>query len=519
MFDSTDITPPGIVKVDSNPLSTWQSQDLPVVQSQEFLPPISRWTTWGGILMLSTISVAVCLAAITKYRITVASQAMIRPVGELRLVQANSEGQIVEIFSKENQLVKQGEVIATLENSKVITKKKQLEIQIDQIKLRLEQFDAQINTIDQQIKAEIERSKRLAASNNARLNLSKRNYQDKQVTTAAAVREAEANLSVVQSERQKAQVQLKSLQADYQSAEASLKAAVSKQERYQKISQQGAISLDQFAEVKLAAQQQQQKVIAQKGVVEAQQKTIEQLAQSIQMAQAKLQGLKANLNPTNAEVSIASENLAQEQASGASTLAVVNRERESLVQKKIELNQQLEQDKRELQQIGTNLQQTMITATTSGIVTKLNLRNPGQVVKAGEEIAQIFPSDNSLTIETTVSPAEINNLKTGQQVKMQISACPYPDYGTLEGEVGQISADTIKASQPNENALSAKVSQSIPSYKVTIRPHALFLARGNKKCVIQSGMEGKAEIIAGEETFLQFLLRKSKLTLNQPHNL
>jgi multidrug efflux pump subunit AcrA (membrane-fusion protein) len=237
------------------------------------------------------------------------------------------------------------------------------------------------------------------------------------------------------------------------------------------------------------------------------------------MAQAKLQGLKTNLNPTNAEVSIASENLAQEQASGASTLAVVNRERESLVQKKIELNQQLEQDKRELQQIGTNLQQTMITATTSGIVTKLNLHNPGQVVKAGEEIAQIFPSDNSLVIETAVSPAEINNLKTGQQVKMQISACPYPDYGTLEGEVGQISADTIKAPQPNENALSANVNQSIPSsYKVTIRPHALYLARGNKKCVIQSGMEGKAEIIAGEETFWQFLLRKFKLTINQPHN-
>jgi multidrug efflux pump subunit AcrA (membrane-fusion protein) len=215
MFDSTDITPSGIVKADPNPLSTWQSQDLPVVQSQEFLPPISRWTTWGGILLLSTVSVAVYLAAITKYRITVASQGMIRPVGELRLVQANSEGQIVEIFSKENQLVKQGEVIATLENSKVITKKKQLEIQIDQIKLRLEQFDAQISTIDQQIKAELERSKRLTASNNARLSLSKRNYQDKQVTTAAAVREAEANLGVAQSERQKAQVQLKSLQADW----------------------------------------------------------------------------------------------------------------------------------------------------------------------------------------------------------------------------------------------------------------------------------------------------------------
>jgi HlyD family secretion protein len=86
----------------------------------------------------------------------------------------------------------------------------------------------------------------------------------------------------------------------------------------------------------------------------------------------------------------------------------------------------------------------MIIATTSGIVTKLNLRNHGQVVKAGEKIAQNFPSDNSLTIETTVSPAEINNLKTGQQVKMQISTCPYPDYGILEGEAGQISADTIK---------------------------------------------------------------------------
>ncbi len=46
---------------------------------------------------------------------------------------------------------------------------------------------------------------------------------------------------------------------------------------------------------------------------------------------------------------------------------------------------------------------------------------------------------------------------------------------------------------------------------MTIEPESLVLKQGNKKCRLQVGMEGKADIITSEETVLQFLFRKAKL--------
>ncbi len=509
MIYPADITPASSRSID--PISV---ENLPIVKSEEFLPQISRWTSLGGLLMMATVASSIVLAGVTKYRVTVASSGIIRPTGELRLVQSAVEGQILQILGKENQTVKKGDLIATLDNSEVKTKQERLEIKIQQVQPQLTQFDTQIQQIDRQILAEIERYKRSIAADRAKLIISQRNYQDKQITTTAAVQEAEANIRSAQNEWQKAQAQLKSVQADYRSTQASLQSAFAKQSRYEQVAKLGAISQDQFEEVKLAYQQQEQKVQAQKGTIEAQQQTIAQLQQNIQAARAKLESLKANLNPTNAEIAIASENIAQDKAIGAAAIAVLNREKQSLIQKKSELDRQLAQDKRELQQIGLNLQQAKITATEDGIIAKLNIRNSGQVVRLGEEIAQIVPTNNPLAIETTVSPSEIGKIKTGQRVQMQVSACPYPDYGTLGGIVSQISADTIKPQSLPEHAILSTANPSISAYKVTIKPNSLKIERGQKKCSIQLGMEGKTEIIAGEETFLFFLLRKSGLSID-----
>jgi hypothetical protein len=48
-------------------------------------------------------------------------------------------------------------------------------------------------------------------------------------------------------------------------------------------------------------------------------------------------------------------------------------------------------------------------------------------------------------------------------------------------------------------------------YAVTISPDSLFLSQTNKKCSIQLGMEGKADIIANRKTVLKFVLRKARL--------
>ena len=177
------------------------------------------------------------------------------------------------------------------------------------------------------------------------------------------------------------------------------------------------------------------------------------------------------------------------------------------------MEQQLARDTRELKQIDRDIEQTIITASDNGILFQLSLRNPSQIVRPGSEIARIAPDETSLTLEALVSSSDISNVKLAQQARVRISACPYPDYGTLKGVVKRISPDAI----PLENNSNSSNSQNIDRtkgtsfYKVKLEPSSLTLSQGNNQCALQLGMEGRADIITNEETVLKFLLRKARL--------
>lgn len=93
----------------------------------------------------------------------------------------------------------------------------------------------------------------------------------------------------------------------------------------------------------------------------------------------------------------------------------------------------------------------------------------------------------------------------GQQVQMRVSACPYPDFGTLGGKVNRIAQDTSKLSNS---------SKANPIYEVIIRPDRKTFGQSDRQCVLQAGMEGRADIISREETVLRFVLRKARLIVD-----
>jgi HlyD family type I secretion membrane fusion protein len=439
---------------------------LPQIQSDEFLPPLGRWTVLGGLVVIATMMLALPLTSVIKYKVTVKAQAAVRPIGELRLVQTAVEGMVTQVSVKENQPVQQGDIIATVDDSRLETKKSQLQNSIQQARLQINQINAQINALNLQMQAETHRIDRAVASAEAQLTGRRREHQDRQVLVATEAEETAAEL---------------------RAAEAGLNAARAKRDRYQVVAASGALSKDQLEEAQFATEQQ---------------------AQAVEAARAKLHRARAALNPTDTEVITATEQIAQEQASGQANLATLTKEREALIQQRIELNKQLEQDTRESQQVQTDLNQTQIRATADGIITKLNLRNAGQAVSAGQEIAQIIPNNAPLQIKVAVSPNDIDKVKQNQTAQMRVSACPYPDYGVLNGKVQQISEDTIKP----DNSAANQNGKAIPAfYEVTIEPNSRALTQGNRQCSLQPGMEGSVDIVTREETVLNFLLRKARL--------
>ncbi len=426
------------------------------IEANELLPSVSTWTILGGLVTASAIAIATIMATVIQYKVVVKGNAIVRPAGELRLVQASTEGAVIGIFSKINQQVKKGDIIATLDSSQLQTQKIQLQTSIQQAQLQLTLIEAQINALESQIQAETDKIERNIASARAEYNLRLREYQDSQITTVTGVEEAQSNLKLAQDELS----------------------------RYQQLVTSGVISELQLAEKQAA----------------------------YSTAQARLKGVQTALNPSNAGVEIAEESIARQQATGKATLATLNKERQALIQQKIAIDKLLSSERSSLQRVELDLKKTHIVATANGIIAKLNLRNPGQTVKAGEEIAQIVPSNSAMEIKAQISPQDISKVRLEQPVDMRISACPYPDYGTLSGMVSKISPDAFTA-HSNNNMLPF-VSSTKAVYEVTIAPDSLVLSQGSKQCSLQLGMEGRADIISNKETVWQFILRKARLTTN-----
>lgn len=425
-------------------------ESLHEVQSDEFLPSISLWTTLGGGILVVSFSAAVALASVLNYNVTVKVPAAIRPAGELRIAQAATEGIVKSIEVKENQVVSKGEAIAFIDDSQLQTKKLQLQGNIQQNQLQQAQIAAQLNSLDAQIDAETRLTERAVAAAEAELRLQQQDHQEKQLVAQAEVQAAVASLDLAQEEMK----------------------------RYQQLANTGAIA-------------------------QLQVKTKEQ---AFKVAQAKLKQAQASLNPSDATVAIAIERIAQEKARGLATLATLKKERENLQSTQIEAQNALSRDAKDLQQIGIELSKTLILAPTDGTILKLELRNTGQVVGVGGAIAQIAPSNAPLLVKARVAAQDIDRVKAGQQVQMQVSACPYPEYGTLKGSVTTVSADALPMASDG-----AAIPTSPAAYEVTIQPQTRFVGDGDRQCQLQAGMEGRADIISRSETVLQFILRKARL--------
>jgi HlyD family secretion protein len=451
-------------------------------ENDEFLPPISRWTSLAGISLIGTVATGITLSSWVKYNVTVKASGIVRPSGEIRVVQPQIEGTVKTILVKENQPIKIGDLIAQLDQEQLLIKKSQLQGNIQQGELQLIQIDAQVRNLNNQILAEKKVIDNIVNAAKADLSRNQREYQERKINTESEFITAEASL-------QKAQTNL-------QKAEADLEFAKIDSDRYKQLSQIGAIGRREFEQKQLVVQQSELTLAAEK--------------KSFEIAKIKVQTAKAAVNPTTAMVKIAQERIAQETAKGEANIASLNKEKQALIERRVQLQTQINQSQKELEQLEHQIRKSMIVATSNGIILKLNLRNPGQVVTANESIAEIVPDHASLVIKSIIPTNEIQKIAVGQKVQLRVDACPYPDYGTLKGEVKTISPD-VMTTQTNHQNNYPDIATSNSYFEATIQPENFNFGNSNHQCHIQPGMEVKADIISREETALQFMLRKARL--------
>mgnify|MGYP000237467743 CR=1 FL=1 len=144
---------------------------------------------------------------------------------------------------------------------------------------------------------------------------------------------------------------------------------------------------------------------------------------------------------------------------------------------------------------------TRLTAPIAGVVKYLKVTTIGGVLRSGDELMQIAPSENGVVIEVKINPTDIGHLKLGLPVAVKLDAFDYSIYGTLEGELIHLSPDTLTEQSPNGQA-----SPSFYRAKVRLNDNQSQNPKA-KEMQIKLGMTASIDIRNGHRSVLSYLLK------------
>lgn len=85
-----------------------------------------------------------------------------------------------------------------------------------------------------------------------------------------------------------------------------------------------------------------------------------------------------------------------------------------------------------------------VRSPVNGIVKKLFVTTAGEVIRPGESLLEIVPTDDELVVEARFSPKDIAFIHPGQKAYIRITAYDASIYGALPAEVTHVSADATE---------------------------------------------------------------------------
>jgi multidrug resistance efflux pump len=151
--------------------------------------------------------------------------------------------------------------------------------------------------------------------------------------------------------------------------------------------------------------------------------------------------------------------------------------------------------KTQLAQVSKEIENLNIKAPVSGTVQNLAGIYSGSTVFAGQELAQISPN-TPLQAEIYVSPNDIGLLREGMDVRMQVGAFNYNQWGLLHGKVKEISND-----------IQIVNNQPLFEVKCSLDKDHLSLKNGYQG-KLKKGMTLQARFLVTERSLWQLLYDK-----------
>lgn len=156
----------------------------------------------------------------------------------------------------------------------------------------------------------------------------------------------------------------------------------------------------------------------------------------------------------------------------------------------------LSEEKAAMLEAQDRMRRTELRTPVKGIVKEIKMKTVGGIIRGGEEVMEVVPFEDTLLIEANVLPSDVAFIHPGQEATVKITAYDYSIYGSLKGELLEISADTVHDPEQKKDY-----------YRVLLRTDKNYLEHNGKMLPIIPGMTVEVDILTGSRTVMQYLLK------------
>ena len=453
-------------------------------QAVKKLPPLYTRFLAGGIslLLLGTLS----WAYFSKVDEVAVAQGKLVPSQQMRPVRSLDAGSIIEVKVKAGDRVEKDEILIERDSTLTKTDIARLKKSAQLIEEDLSRLDAErkgVTTVgvslqDQLLAARLQdfearRTSALAEANRQKAAMEKAKIQHTRLQENLA--NARINLTNAQS-------QLANAQTIYQQTLASLDIAREEEQSLRALLPPGAIAKLRYLDAK-------NRVIRTEAELTRAESEITATKDKMTEAENKIISLEKDLAAQTEEIMEAQ----QAYYAAQSTAARLTSERQSEIIARLNQRQEeLTKIEGELARAEKNLGKDIIKAPVAGTI--YNIKASSGPVQGGEELLSILPEEEELILEANALNRDIGFIAKGMRVKVKLATFPFQEFGTIDGEVVDISADAI----PDE-----KLGLIFP---VKVKLKQQFILVNGEQIDLIPGMSATGDIVTRQKSILSFLI-------------
>jgi HlyD family secretion protein len=419
------------------------------------LPWLLRMTT--HVLALALVSFIVWASFSEVERIVVAQGRLVNPLPNI-VVQPLETSIIQKIHVRAGQIVKKGEVLATLDPTFAQADEAQLRTRLQSLDTQTRGLNAELQGRSPPVK---DRSK--AASKSAAKPKSK---DADTILQAQLSSERQANYTA----------QLYKLEQNI----ARVKATMDTNRRDQQVMSQrmkSLIELEAMQETLMA-----QNFGARMQLLEARDRRLAS-EREMELSRNKELELRSELSTLEAE-----------------KMAFIRSWRQKTMEELLNTARDRDGINEQLQKADKRKQMVSLVSPVDAVVLDMAKLSEGSVVQGAEQMFTLVPLGTELEAEVRIDSLDIGSIKTGDQAHLKLDAFPFQKHGALEAHIRTISEDAFRRD-------AAGASGGLDAYYLSrISFTGSTLRNMNEKIRLLPGMTLSAEIVVGKRTVMSYLL-------------